>query len=287
MRRPPPDWPFAEQSRFIDARPHRWHVQQIGDGPDLLLLHGAGASTHSWRALAPLLAPHVRVTMIDLPGHGFTRLGTRARAGLDPVSEDIATLLRTLSVKPAAIVGHSAGAAVALRLALDLPGQTPVIAINGAFQMFGGIAGVLFPLVAKALALNPLTAPLFAAAGSPARTKRMLAGTGSVIDAAGLRQYHALISDRTHVEGALSMMASWSLDRLVRDSARLNAPVLLLVGEKDGTVPPSVSRDMETRLLDVRMTVFGGKGHLLHEEAPDEVAEAVLAFLNETILSDR
>lgn len=276
---PPPDWPFADVSRIVPSRPHRWHVQQVGTGPDLLMLHGAGASTHSWRHLAPLLAPHFRLTMIDLPGHGFTRSGSRGRAGLEPMAEDIGLLLRTLGVVPAAIAGHSAGAALALRLSLAARPQVPVVSINGAFQMFGGIAGLLFPLMAKALALNPLTSRLFAAAASPERTRRMLAGTGSEIDEAGLRQYHALIGDRSHVEGALEMMSQWSLDTLVRDAPRLAAPVLLLAGGNDKTVPPKVSREMTDRLPNAVFALHPGLGHLLHEEAPDVAARACLEFL--------
>ncbi len=49
-----------------------WHVQQMGQGPKLLLLHGTAASTHSFRALAPLLAPHFTLLIPDLPGHAFT-----------------------------------------------------------------------------------------------------------------------------------------------------------------------------------------------------------------------
>jgi magnesium chelatase accessory protein len=277
----PPEWPFAEHSRVVDARPHRWHVQQIGSGPELLLLHGAGGATHSWRALAPRLAPHMRLTMIDLPGHGFTRAGTRARSGLDPMAEDVATLLDTLQVRPAAILGHSAGAALALRLSLDAPRQVPVVALNGAFAMFDGIAGFLFPIMAKALALNPLTVPLFTLGGNAARTRRLLEGTGSRIDAAGLAQYHRLISDRAHVAGALAMMANWSLEGLTIDAPELAAPVLMLTGGRDRTVPPKVSREMAARLADARILTEADLGHLMHEEAAERVASPVLAFLAE------
>ena len=276
---PPADWPFAEASRFVDCRPHRWHVQQIGTGPDLLLLHGAGASTHSWRGLAPLLAERHRVTMIDLPGHGFTRLGTRNRSGLDPMAEDIAALLRTLALRPAAIVGHSAGAALALRLSLDAPDAVPVVSINGAFQMFDGIAGFLFPLVAKVLALNPLTVPLFTMGSTLSRTKRLLEGTGSQVDPEGLRQYHALVSDRRHVEGALAMMANWSLDRLMRDCANLSAPMLLLAARGDRTVPPSVSEEVAKRVSAAQVKHLEKLGHLAHEEAPECIADQSLEFL--------
>ena len=68
------DWPNRAQSRFVTAGRLRWHVQVFGaeEAPMLLLLHGTGAATHSWRAVAPLLAADFRVVAIDLPGHGFT-----------------------------------------------------------------------------------------------------------------------------------------------------------------------------------------------------------------------
>ncbi|MEL6588215.1 MAG: alpha/beta fold hydrolase BchO, partial [Pseudomonadota bacterium] len=241
-------WPLAEYSRFVTSRPHRWHVQQLGDGPDVVLLHGAGGATHSWRGLAPLLARHYRVTLMDLPGHGFTRLGSGRRSGLDAMAADTAQLIRTLDLRPSALIGHSAGAAIALRLSIDAETPVPVVSINGAFQMFDGMAGVLFPLMAKALAINPLTVPLFTAASSPDRTRRLLSGTGSTLDPEGLRLYHGLISDRDHVGGALSMMANWSLDRLVREAGSQTAPTFLLVGGRDTTVPPRISRDMQARL---------------------------------------
>ncbi|MEM7489201.1 MAG: alpha/beta fold hydrolase BchO [Pseudomonadota bacterium] len=280
MTRVPPDWPFAAESRFVDARPHRWHVQQVGDGPDLLLLHGAGGATHSWRGLAPLLDGY-RLTMVDLPGHGFTRLGNAARSALDPMAEDVGALCGVLGVAPVAMVGHSAGAALALRLAQERP--VPVAALNGAFQMFDGLAGWLFPVMAKALSLNPFTPLLFTAGGTPARTRRLIEGTGSRIDDAGLAQYHRLISDRRHVSGALTMMASWSLDRLVRMAPGIAAPVLLLAGGRDRAVPVSVSRDMAARLPDATLTVMPELGHLMHEEAPAEVAGAVGTFLSERL----
>jgi len=88
-------WPNTAHSRFVFSAPHRWHVQDIGDGPLVLLLHGAGGATHSWQHLTPLLQPHFRVVVIDLPGQGFTKLGAQQRCGLDAMAEDILTLCRT------------------------------------------------------------------------------------------------------------------------------------------------------------------------------------------------
>ena len=62
MRWPPPShWPHRAHSRQVFCKPHRWHVQEMGQGDLIVLLHGAGGSTHSFRHLMPLLAEHYRV----------------------------------------------------------------------------------------------------------------------------------------------------------------------------------------------------------------------------------
>ena len=65
-------WPNHQFSRFVRAGHLRWHVQMAGTGPVLILVHGTGASTHSWRHMLPLLAQRFTVVAADLPGHGFT-----------------------------------------------------------------------------------------------------------------------------------------------------------------------------------------------------------------------
>ena len=60
-------WPHREASHFVAAGAARWHVQRMGSGPPLLLLHGTGASVHSWRGLMPLLAQSHDVIACDLP----------------------------------------------------------------------------------------------------------------------------------------------------------------------------------------------------------------------------
>ncbi len=77
---PPDDWPGRSVSRIVQSKPHRWHVQVTGKGPDVLLLHGAGASSHSWASLIGHLDTSHRVIALDLPGHGWTRSPRGKRA---------------------------------------------------------------------------------------------------------------------------------------------------------------------------------------------------------------
>ncbi|MEM9854246.1 MAG: alpha/beta fold hydrolase, partial [Pseudomonadota bacterium] len=89
-----PDWPHAEFSRFLPTAREggRWHVQIMGEGPDLLLLHGAGGATQSWRGLMPILARRYRCIALDLPGQGYSRASAPGRYGLDPLASDITAL---------------------------------------------------------------------------------------------------------------------------------------------------------------------------------------------------
>ena len=272
-------WPNRAMSRFVDVRPHRWHIQEAGAGPTILLLHGAGGATHSWRHLLPLLARHHHVVAPDLPGQGFTRLGTRQRGTVALLGQDVTALCASEGWHPDLIVGHSAGGALALEVAVRLQARG-VVGINPAVGTFDGVAGWLFPMMAKLLALNPLVPLLFSRmAASEKRIGELLASTGSTIDPEGVALYHRLASDRAHVEGTLSMMAQWDIEMLAERLPMLDLPCLFLVGEKDGTVPPRVAREAASRMPRAEVRGWDDRGHLLHEEVPEEVAETIAGYL--------
>ncbi len=272
-----PTWPLHAHSRRVSVRPHDWHLQEMGAGPLILLLHGAGGSTHSFRDLIPLLATDYRVVALDLPGQGFTRMGTKLRCGLRPMAEDIAALIQAEGWAPAAIVGHSAGGALALRLAqLLATGDRPapkILGLNAALAPFDGLAGWLFPVLAKTLVLNPLVPRLFSlTSGNPARVRQLIESTGSGISDAGLALYTRLIADRGHVDATLRMMAGWTLDPLLADLPDIAAPVVLIAADGDRAVPPVTSVRAAARLPDARVIHVAGLGHLAHEEDPARIA---------------
>ncbi len=269
-------WPNRELSRFVATRGVRWHVQRGGAGPRLLLLHGAGASSHSWRGLIPLLLARFEILAPDLPGQGFSR-GTTSRYTLSAMSEDFGHLLEAEDFAPDLVVGHSAGAAIALRMVLDgRAAPRSVLGLNGALMPFRGVAGVLFPPLAKLLSLNPLTAALFArTAGSPQAVRGLIEGTGSRIDAEGLRLYSALIAAPSHVSATLAMMARWDLAPLQADLPRLGLPVTLACGLRDRAVPPTDSATVAARLPGAEAVELQGLGHLMHEEDPGRIAALI------------
>ena len=275
-----PDWPHAAASRRVRHRPHDWHVQEWGTGPTLLLLHGAGASTHTWRDLIPRLSENHHVVAFDLPGHGFTRAGSVSRLGLATTAEDIAALCAYEAWQPQALIGHSAGAAVALDLASRLPGKPAVIGLNAALDRFEGMAGWLFPMLAKLLALNPLTAIAFSAGGArPGRARNVIRATGSTLSEEGLSYYSRLLADRAHVDGTLQMMSRWSTDALLDRLPDIESPVLLITGDCDTAVAPEVSDRAAALLPHAERIRLDGLGHLAHEEDPDRLCDIMLDWL--------
>ena len=267
-------WPLAEYSRQVLCRPHRWHIQEAGKGETLILIHGAGGATHSWRGVFPILAQHFHVVAIDLPGLGFTQVGARHRMGLAPIAEDLATLMKDQGWQPKAIIGHSAGAAVGLQL-LRNGLDARVIGINAALSNFGGVAGWLFPFMAKALALNPLSSRLVSKTATPGSVKGLIKGTGSDIGPEGEALYLRLTRDRSHVDATLSMMSQWSLDRLVAGFPKITQPVDLIITDGDTAVPNASSIDAAKRLPNAQVHLVKGLGHLAHEEDPVQICALI------------
>lgn len=274
------DWPNRAFSHFVSAGGLRWHVQQMGRGPVLLLVHGTGAATHSWRDLAPLLAEHFTLVAPDLPGHGFTQTPPPHGLSLPGMASALRALLVELQASPDLILGHSAGAAILARLCLDgAIDPRALISLNGALLPLRGLAGHWFSPAAKLLAANLFVPRLFAwKANSPRAVERLVESTGSRLDARGVELYRRLISTPGHVAATLRMMASWDLDPMVRELPHLRAPLILVVAERDGTVRPAEANRVRALVPGAETAHLPGLGHLAHEERPRLVADLVLSI---------
>jgi magnesium chelatase accessory protein len=279
----PADWPFKAQSSLIQSGRHRFWVADSGprDAPTLLLLHGTGASLHSFRRTIPGLSETYRVITPDLPGHGLSAKGFAGRLGLDAMAQDLWTLSDTLQIQPQAIIGHSAGAAIGLRMA-ELRPVPHIIALNAALGEFDGAAAFLFPIIAKGLATLPFAATAITAFfGRPGTVERILTGTGSPLDAEGRAQYLRLVRDPDHVTGALGMMADWRLQPLLNRLPETKTKVTLIASEGDRAVPPQVSIDAAKRIPGAKLHLLPKLGHLAHEETEDGLSALIVDSLGQ------
>lgn len=103
-----------------------------GEGPPLLLLHGAGRSLADWDAVVPLLTPYHRVVAADLPAHGHSGVGAGEPWTFDAAVAAVEETLRAYDVPEAILVGHSLGGMLAAVYAERHPGVTAgVVNLDG------------------------------------------------------------------------------------------------------------------------------------------------------------
>ena len=282
----PPDWPLRQYSRSLRVGAIDWHVQVLGQGPTVLLLHGTGGATHSWADVAQALAGEVTVVIPDLPGHGYTTGAALADLTLPRMTLHLQGLLQALGLPaPALVAGHSAGAALALRLALDGPANTAAPRVLGFAPSLveppAAYTRYLAPLINPVATANPV-ARLMARVAAPSGLIDMLLGsTGSKLTPAQRALYKRLFANPAHVRGAVGFMAGADLPALNVDCARLASPVAMVLGQQDKWIPERLLRPVIARHLPQADVQVWPGGHLVHEEEPARAAARVLALLQE------
>jgi magnesium chelatase accessory protein len=273
------DWPNRQISRFVDCDGLRWHVQQAGEGPVCLLIHGTGAATHSFRDLLPRLAKYFHVVTMDLPGHGFTtRPIESAGLSLPGMARSVAGLVSALKIDPAIAVGHSAGAAILCRMALDgALSVREIVSLNGALLPLSGFKHPAITPLVRAIASSEWVSRFFARRlESPREVERMLAATGSQLDPRGVELYGRLSRSPSHAGAALSMMATWDIRPIERQLADLPTALTLVTAAKDRMILPGEAAKVQRLLPSAEVLQLAGVGHLAHEERPDLIAELIV-----------
>lgn len=278
----PPDWPNRQFSRRVSADGLDWHIQTAGQGPLVVLLHGTGASAHSWAPMWPLLTPHAQVLAIDLPGHGYTRGADYERLDLASIAAQLDVLLEVLGMPaPTLFAGHSAGFPLALRWSL-LGRHRPPALVGFAPSLVPpppAYAMVFGPLINPLATSWPMASLLAATVGPSGLVDRLLDSTASILGETQRRHYRTLFADSAHVRGAMNFMAAADLPVLLEDAAGLATSMHLVVGDFDAWVPPEPLLQVIRRYLPQARVERWNAGHLMHETEPERAARVILETL--------
>jgi len=270
-------WPNGHASRFIEAGGQRWHVQIMGRGPALLLVHGIGAATHTWHELAPRLAARFTVIAPDLPGHGFTTAPRTDHLSLDGIAIALAALLEELRISPVVGVGHGAGAAIAMRMALaEDSSLRALIGINASLTPPQSQLWTLLAPAARVGVRSPHMAELGRDLESGTLDSTLMSTTGSTLSSSQAALYGVFLRSQRHMGAVMTVFEHWDAPRLQRDLDRLMIPVTLAVGLHDSWVPPHDADRIAMRLADARIVEVREGGHFAHEDAPEQLESIIV-----------
>jgi len=274
----------------------RLHYVTAGtDGTPVLLVHGFPETWWAFRALIPLLARHHRVFAVDLRGFGDSDIADEHYSSA-VAAEDLHALIEHLSVGPVHLVGQDVSGSVVYRLAATYPEDVlGLTAIESALAGFGaerladvthggvwyigalsapGIAGLLFENAARAF-IGEYLYPFYGVASGAVTTDdiaeyaRTYGRPGGFSGAAGL--YRSMLTEGEEL-------------RALAQDAPLQVP-LTTIGSRGGGFTNAAFRSVTTH--DVRAIQLDGVGHYVAQEAPQQLADALIDAFAATALRRR
>lgn len=235
----------------ISVRGQRIEYWTAGVGEPVLLVHGLAGSMRWWSRNVPALAARHTIYLLNLPGFGAFRR-RNPRFALAEATDWLGAWIEATGVAPCHLVAHSMGGHIAVRLAAQEPSLIDRLILVAPALIAGRwrLAGYPLALVSAALAMSPSFLPLLA-------LDTLRAGPLTLMRAA-----RSLLADDVQE----------TLQRIV-------APTLLIWGERDALVPPSLGPLLQAELPNARLLLLPGAGHVAQYDRPEPFNTAILEFL--------
>jgi pimeloyl-ACP methyl ester carboxylesterase len=274
------------QSRFVEINGLQVHYEITGQGePVYIMLHGFGASTFTWREIAPDLAENGTVLSYDRPGFGLTERPLEWQ-GSNPYSpeanlEILVGLLDHFGIEKAVLVGNSAGGTIALQAALRFPERVEaLVLVAPAVYTGGGAPAWIRPL---------LSTPQIRRLG-PLFVRWVFGSSEGLVDLSWHDPSQITSEIRAGYERPLQVenwdQALWELtlasqeSNLAEELAQLQARSLILTGDDDRIVPTEESIRLANELPNADLAVIKNCGHVPQEECPDKFMDSLQEFIS-------
>lgn len=239
-----------------------------GEGPPVLLMHGAEGSRHGFRDFGAALSRHATVISYDQRGCGDTRYDGQPHT-LEDLAGDAAQLLDRLGIPSATVLGTSLGGRVAQATALFRPAHVSRL-----------VLGNTWPIDRQLLDLNALglrrLRELTDALPATARDVALMYYPEDYVDA------NPVVVERVRARSAFAARTqrrALGLELHADPQRRIQVPILLLSADRDEIVPPAVMRGMAQSFVHSQLVVVPGAGHSSFIQVPQAMADIVAGYL--------
>ena len=236
----------------VQVGQYRVRYQTVGEGEPIVLVHGLSGSTLWWRRNVPELARHYTVYLVDLPGFGTAR-HKYGRFALKQAGDWLLTWMDAIGLKQTHLIGHSMGGYICMWIAAHRPDVVlRVVLVDPAFKArTRSVLGYTIPLLEAVRYLTPRFFPILAYDSLRAGPVTLLKATRDLI----------------------------ALD-ISEELQSITEPVLLVWGENDTLVPPSLGYMLREELPNARLLMLKHAAHVAMFDQPQKFNAAVNAFLS-------
>jgi pimeloyl-ACP methyl ester carboxylesterase len=287
-----PAFSAQEQAPFSrlgppDAKVNLYTVER-GSGPAILLIHGFGTNTFTWRHVLPDLARDHRVVAVDMKGFGKSDKPLDERYSARDQAELLIELILARDLSNLTVVGHSYGGGVALLLALEAEAR-----LKGRIAKLVLLDTIAYPQSIPVF-FKLLEAPVFSQVGvrmAPADFQIRMALRIAYFDnnKVGADEVAAYSEPMKSAAGKHAIIQSArqivppDLDDIAKRYSSIKLPTLILWCDHDRIVPLDVGLKLTREMPNARLGIISECGHMPHEEKPAETMEEIRKFLGRPV----
>lgn len=251
-------------------------VDVEGGGFPVVLVHGLGLSGALWNRFCAALASEYQLIRVNLRGSPRSRELERTELTLERWAADLGAVLEALGVERPVVVGHSLGASVALRFALDRRDDVRALVLMGAEANLSNLASRMLRS-AERIESGGLEAWIEGAwIENPPFSEASLRRDPTMLD-----EYRSLLLENDALDYVRQCRAIASAEDLSGRLGDIVAPTLVVVGASDDRTLPDHARELAAKIPGARLVELWEVGHTIPLEAPEPTAETVAAFIEE------
>lgn len=280
LARTAPDPVARAQGRFVTVDGLQLFAITLGEGRDVVLLHGNPASTYTWRKVLAPLAARYRVHAIDLPGYGFSdKPDDGARYTTAALANDVVGYLDVVGARRAVLVGSSMGGDVASEAAILHPDRVAALVLVDA----AGLPGMDGYPLAMRMTGWPVIGPLLRALPARGRVRdglRHAVYDPTQITETDVDAYYTPLRSAGGTNAFVARMHERASEERAARVRTIVAPTLVITGDSDRVVPPMIAARYHALIAGSELLVMPQTGHLPQEERPAETVAAVARWVD-------